>query len=123
MFYAFGWREQMAYATTDDPDDACLWEIVPGLSDKTNEDYVSIEAYNKPGLYLTSGTDTIVLAQAVSTLQQTNQTIKVVKGLSGDGVSFESVDKAGFYITIQDGNLVLTEGESVKDCTFYIQSK
>lgn len=95
-----------------------LWEIIPGKSDPANEHYVSIEAYNKPGLYVTVSTKGVGLSQDSFGALSAAQTFKTVKGLSGDGVSFESVSQPGNFLTIIDNKLTLTKGESPKDCTF-----
>jgi hypothetical protein len=111
---------------TNPKEEDSLWEIVPGKADPAKESYVSIEAYNKPGLYLTVNKDnSIGLTQDSFGLSfmSDQQTFKTVKGLSGDGVSFESISQPGYYITVTDDKLTLTKGEAAKECTFFISSK
>lgn len=97
------------------------WEIVPGKADKTNEHYVSIESYNKAGLYVTANAEnTVVLAQDADGQQAEAQTFKTVKGLNGKGVSFESVKYPGKYLTLADGVATLTDGSNKDACSFVI---
>ena len=99
------------------------WEIVPGKADTANEYYVSIEAYNKAGLYITANTEaTIVLAQDYDGKQAEAQTFKTVEGLAGEGVSFESVKYEGMYLTLADGVASLTDGSNKEACTFNIET-
>ncbi len=104
-------------------DEDMKWEIVPGLQDKTNENYVSIEAYNKPGLYLTAIKDEGVrLYQDAYDVLAMKQTFKTVKGLNGEGVSFESVAYPGYFIAVnEDGELILGNGSDKEACTFNIK--
>ncbi len=97
------------------------WEIVAGKADTENENYVSIQSRNKPGLYLkVSGTD-IILAQDYDGDQASKMTFKTVVGLNGSGVSFESVSKSGRFITVlSSGALVLTDGSDADACTFAV---
>lgn len=97
------------------------WEIVPGKADASNENYVSIESYNKAGLYVTAtAQDTVVLSQDYDGKQAEAQTFKTVKGLTGEGVSFESVKYEGMYLTLVDGKATLTDGSNKEACTFKI---
>ena len=113
---------EVGFKFSNPKEEDSLWEIVPGKADPANEYYVSIEAYNKPGLYLTvNKDDSIGLTQDTFGLSfmANQQTFKTIKGLSGDGVSFESVSQPGHFITVTDDKLTLTKGESPKDCTFF----
>lgn len=123
---------KVGMTATEDTGDS-KWEIVPGKADPDNASYVSIESWNRPGLYLqASGTD-IVLAQhatdnnSLSTDANVGKamTFKTVAGLNGraDTVSFESVSQEGMYITNQDNNLVLTNGTDTDACTFTVTSR
>lgn len=104
-------------------DDDCAWEILPGKSDPSNEYYVSIEAYNKPGLYLTVNNGNVRLAQDSTGNMAQKQTFKTVTGLSGDGISFESLIDPGNYITIgEDGKLTMSKGENPEACSFTINN-
>lgn len=75
------------------------WEIEKGKSDSTNENYVSIQAVYKPGLYLCVDGTNVVLTQqdTTSTALAKKMTFKTVE-LSTDTVgkvSFESVSTPG----------------------------
>lgn len=96
------------------------WEIVPGSCDKTNVHYVSIESYNKAGLYLTANQGNAVLSQDYAGIYGEAQTFKTVSGLAGSGVSFESVKFPGTYLTLKDGKATLTDGSDVSACSFTI---
>lgn len=98
-----------------------LWEIVPGKADETNAYYVSIESYNKPGLYLTVSENDVVLSQDASGDMAENQTFKTVEGINGSGVSFESISNPGMFVTIQSGVAILTNGEDADACSFVIE--
>ena len=104
------------------PEDA-YWEIVPGQADKANENYVSIESYNKAGLYVTADSEsTVVLAQNHDGKMQDAQTFITVQGLNGEGVSFESVKFPGKYLTLMDGVASLTDGSNKDACSFTIET-
>ncbi len=97
------------------------WEIEYGKADKTNEYYVSIESYNKPGLYITSIGKIANLSQDATGQSDKTQTFKTVEGLAGEGISFESVAFAGKYLTLEAGNVKLTDGSDAKACSFVIE--
>lgn len=103
------------------------WVLVDGKADRTNPAYVSIQAENKPGLYLTVDEDGMVtLAQDADALKTTaeKQTFHSVVGLSSsDGVSFESVSQPGLYLTVQNNVLCLTDGKEKEIATFFISNK
>ena len=88
---------------------------------------MSIEAENKPGLYITANADgSITLAQDVDASEQTakNQTFRTVKGLkTSRGTSFESVAYPGKYLVLKDGMLKLGTKEDKEEATFYIDKK
>lgn len=104
---------------SDDEEDG-RWVIKPGKADVGKASYVSIESYNKPGLYLTAINKLVKLSQNANGNLAEAQTFKTVEGLAGDGVSFESVAKPGMYLTYEDDLLKLTDGTSVDNCTFYV---
>lgn len=112
-------------ASKDDFD--AEWVITAGKADASNDAYVSIQAENKPGLYLTAEADgTVTLAQDADASEETaeKQTFHSVEGLdNGDGVSFESVSQSGMYLTIRDGVLCLTDGTDAENATFEISIK
>ncbi len=96
------------------------WEIVPGKADTENEYYVSLEAYNKAGLYITCGDGTVVLCQNHDSTMAELQTFQTCTGLAGEGVSFESVTYPGMYLTLSGGAATLTDGSDTAACTFQI---
>lgn len=96
------------------------WEIVPGKADKGNAHYVSIESYNKAGLYITAKEGAAVLAQDADGKQAEAQTFQTVTGLAGSGVSFESVAFPGMYLTLSGGKLTLTDGTDANACSFNV---
>lgn len=113
--------KKQIYAATDTLS-ASTWRITQGKADSENENYVSIEADDKPGLYIcTEGTSVILTQQ--DTLDRSlarRITFKTVEGLSGGGVSFESVAKPGYFLTVENGILTLSDGSSGADCTFHL---
>lgn len=124
--------KKVGMSKTKDPGDS-KWEIVAGKADPTNDSYVSIESWNRPGLYLrVSGTD-VVLAQhatdgntlSTDTSVGEAMTFKTVAGLNGteDTVSFESVATSGMYLTSKDDDLTLTDGTDADACTFTVTSR
>ena len=98
------------------------WQIMPGKSDTENENYVSIQSFNKPGLYIcTEGTSVILTQQAtLDTGLAKRMTFKTVKGINGSGTSFESVAKKGYFLTVKDGALTLSDGADADACSFII---
>jgi len=112
----------VGYSSAAKVEDA-TWEIVPGKADKEDDAYVSIESYNKPGLYLTARGDGIVLTQDTDASAGTANamTFRTLEGFAGDGVTFESVAYPGTYITCLDGDLVLSETPNAADATFSIE--
>ncbi len=98
------------------------WEIVPGKYDPANEGYVSIESYNKAGLYVTYGATKAYVAQDHDGSMALTQTFKTVLGLTGEGVSFVCVGNPGKYLSIVDGKATLTDGSDPTVCTFLIEN-
>lgn len=96
------------------------WEIVKGLYAPENENYVSIQAVNKPGLYLKNDNNVIMLTQNADGEQAKSMTFKTVKALDGTAgaVSFESVSEPGKFLTSFDGRLALTYGARGEHCSF-----
>lgn len=98
------------------------WEIIPGLSDSSNPFYVTLEAVNKPGLFLSAGDSSVVLSHChVSTLVD-GMTFQTVTGLAGEGVSFQSILDPGMYLTLSGGTVTLTDGADVNACSFIIEA-
>jgi len=99
-----------------------LWQITPGKADKNNENYVSIESYNKPGMYVTAAGKDCNLSQDSTGSASKSQTFITIEGLAGEGISFESVKFKGKYLAIVDGKATLVDGTGDKnDCTFVIE--
>ncbi len=98
------------------------WEIVPGKADAKEGSYVSIEAYNKAGLYVTYAATKAYLSQDHDGKQAQVQTFKTVMGLAGRGVSFECIANPGKYLSIVDGKAVLTDGSDANVCTFTMET-
>ncbi len=98
------------------------WEIVPGKYDPSNATYVSIESYNKAGLYVTYGATKAYMAQDHDGSMALTQTFQTVMGLTGEGVSFECVGNPGKYLAIVNGQATLTDGSDPAVCTFQIQT-
>lgn len=101
--------------------DDMLWELVPGRMDESNVQYVSIESYNKPGLYITATQNGVGLSQDDDGKKANAQTFITVMGLSGEGVSFESLEYVGMYLTLVDGVAKLTDGSDAEACSFSIE--
>jgi len=96
------------------------WEIVQGKADTENVYYVSLESYNKPGLYITASEGAVGLTQDSTGKMADVQTFKTVEGLAGEGVSFESVAFEGMYLTLSGGSASLTDGADAQACSFVI---
>ena len=89
-----------------------------------DKSYVSIESYNKPGLYITAVNKLLKLSQNFNGTMTDAQTFKTVKGLAGEGVSFESISAPGMYITYVSGKVLkLTDGSKADKCTFYLEAE
>ncbi len=119
--YPYTNRKVGGTATSDYASDK-YWEIVAGKSDPSDAYLVSIESYNKAGLYLTATADgQIVLGQDHDKSFADAQTFKTVSALDGKGgVSFESVAFPGQYLSIVDGVACLTDGSDPAVCSFNI---
>lgn len=100
-----------------------LWVIKPGKADTSKEEYVSIESYNKPGLYITELNNLVKLSQNYKKQWTKNQTFRTVKGLAGDGISFESILNPGTYLTHAGKSVLkMTDGSDKDACTFYLEA-
>lgn len=107
-------------------DNDSRWEINPGKADKSNEAYVSIESYNKPGMYLSASGNSVVLSHDydASETAANNMTFRTIKGLAGYGVTFESVSEPGHYIVNTVSGLMLSDApDSAEDATFVIDTE
>ena len=103
------------------------WEIEKGKSDSTNENYVSIQAVYKPGLYLCVDGTNVVLTQqdTTSTALAKKMTFKTVEAIDGTegNISFESVSTPGYFITVSGDNITLTDGSNTANCSFSVTNK
>ncbi len=109
--------------------EASSWELNPGKTDKTDEQLVSIESNNKPGLYLSvkdpvRGEIAPVLSQDAwgSEDEAQRMTFKTWTGMSGSGITFESVKYPGYYLTSEAGELKLVQHPEAEEATFYVSS-
>lgn len=101
-----------------------LWELEPGKADTSNEAYVSIQSYNKPGLYLSADENGVVLTQDANGWSDMAEkmTFRTLNGFAGYGVTFESVYMPGYYLVSEDGDLKLSNDPDERACTFTVQS-
>ncbi|MCR4745822.1 MAG: family 43 glycosylhydrolase [Lachnospiraceae bacterium] len=110
-----------------------LWQIVSGKANPDNDAYVSIESYNKPGLYLQVDTDKgVTMGQDYQkassdgfTTDSKRMTFKTLEGFDSsvtDGVTFESVKYPGYYLTVTDGELSVTSDPEDSACTFSVST-
>lgn len=100
-----------------------LWEIVPGKTDPQAETLVSLESWNKAGLYVTVSDSGVTLGQDADGGNAQAQTFRTVTGLSGTGVSFESVLLPGMYLTLSGGEASLTDGADAAAASFRITTQ
>lgn len=100
-----------------------LWEIVPGKADPQDDTLVSLESWNKAGLYVTASDSGVTLGQDADGKMAQAQTFRTVTGLSGTGVSFESVLLPGMYLTLSGGEASLTDGVDAAAASFQITTK
>lgn len=110
-----------------------LWEIEPGKADKNNDAYVTIESYNKPGMYLKTVDSKVVLSRDHNndsksdangiTADSEKMTFRTLEGFAGTGVTFESVAYPGTYMASVDGKLVLVDYYDKEECVFEVAPK
>ncbi len=94
------------------------WEIKESLAD-LGEEYVSIQAVNKPGLYIGVRDGELMLTQDDTGTMGRAMSFRTVEGINGKGgVSFESAAQPGKYLTVYDGKLILSCGNDADKCTF-----
>lgn len=102
-----------------------LWQIRPAKYNSENENYVSIESYDKAGLYITAEGTNLVLTQqdTLSKSLARKMTFKTVKAINGNAsaVSFESITKKGYFITMTTDGVTLTDGTDADACSFKIE--
>ncbi len=120
-------KGKQVYCSYVKEDEDSMWELNPGKTDKNNEQLVSIESNNKPGLYL--GIDEadfskVVLSQDVYGTDDEAQrmTFRTYKGLNGKGVTFESVKYPGYFLVSDDGSLSLTAEPDKNQASFIVET-
>ena len=120
-------KGKQVYCSYVKEDEDSMWELNPGKTDKNNEQLVSIESNNKPGLYL--GIDEadfskVVLSQDVYGTDDEAQrmTFRTYKGLNGKGVTFESVKYPGYFLVSDDGTLSLTAEPDKNQASFIVET-
>ncbi|MCH5185430.1 MAG: family 43 glycosylhydrolase [Oscillospiraceae bacterium] len=97
------------------------WEITKGKYDPDNENYISIQSVNKPGLYIKASDNSAVLTQDSDGVQAEAMTFKTVKALDGsDGVSFESITEKGKFLFSFGNKLILSYPYDLSSCSFNI---
>lgn len=116
--------QDMLVSTTAKEADA-KWELELGLADKDNDAYVSIQSYNKPGMYITVEDDErVTLAQHWDDNEtgRKRATFRTLEGFAGHGVTFESVLKPGYYLVSEGGDLVLSQNPDAEACSFDVDT-
>ncbi|SKC05497.1 Alpha-L-arabinofuranosidase B (ABFB) domain-containing protein [Lachnospiraceae bacterium] len=117
-------------AVTDDS----MWEIEKGKADEDNDAYVSIESYNKPGIWLQVDDDkTVSMGQDYQkassdgyTVDSKRMTFRTLNGFDKsvkNGTTFESVAYPGYYLTSKGGKLTVEKEPDAADCTFTISAE
>ncbi len=118
------------FSVTDDS----MWEIEAGKADTDKDAYVSIESYNKPGLWLqvdedmsvSMGQDYQKASSDGYTADSKRMTFRTLEGFDKsvkNGTTFESVAYPGYYLTSKNGELTVEKNPQASDCTFSIASE
>ena len=125
------WKAESSY---ENGEEDAMWEIEAAKYVPEGEDanyYVSIQAYNMAGLYLTYDLETgdVVITQddqrdgtAESDALQARMSFKTVMGENG-GVMFQCAANPDYYLAIIDGELVVTNTATAAQCTFRVQTQ
>lgn len=125
------YQEESAFANADD----ALWEIEAAkyVPEGMNADsYVSIQAYNMAGLYLSYdiATGDVVITQddekegtPESDAEQMRMSFKTVAGENGVGVMFQCVANEEYYLAIVNGELVVSNSATAAQRTFRVQTQ
>ncbi len=126
------WKAESSY---ENGEEDAMWEIEAAKYVPEGEDanyYVSIQAYNMAGLYLTYDLKTgkVVITQddqregtAESDALQARMSFKTVAGENGIGVMFQCAADSDYYLAIIDGELVVTNTATAAQCTFRVQTQ
>lgn len=125
------WKAASSFENEDD----ALWEIEAAkyVPDGMNADsYVSIQAYNMAGLYLSYdiATGDVVITQddekegtPESDAEQMRMSFKTVAGENGVGVMFQCVANEEYYLAIVNGELVVSNSATAAQRTFRVQTQ
>lgn len=95
------------------------WEIIEG---RGNDEYVSIQAVNKMGYFITNFNSHIKLIHDNDALIETAESMTFIEreGLCGEGVSYESMSEEGMYLTVVNDRLTLTNGSNKAQSSFIV---
>ena len=125
------WKAASSFENEDD----ALWEIEAAkyVPEGMNADsYVSIQAYNMAGLYLSYdiATGDVVITQddekegtPESDAEQMRMSFKTVAGENGVGVMFQCVANEEYYLAIVNGELVVSNSATAAQRTFRVQTQ
>ena len=110
--------------TNDGEEEDALWELEEGKSNPDNDAYVSIQSYNKPGLYISADENGVILTPDADGAAATREkiTFRSLEGFAGYGTTFESVYMPGYYLVSEDGDLKLSRNPDAESCTFLVDS-
>lgn len=108
------------------------WEIEPGKADKEKASYVTIEAFNKPGMYIRATEDGEAVlsrdhnndaksAADGTTIYTEEMTFHTVESYDGTGVTFESVAYPGKYLAVEKDVLTLTANYQNSGAVFSVK--
>ncbi len=135
MYYPIDLPTFWKAASSFEHEEDALWELelpkfVPQGESAAN--YISIQAYNMAGLYLTYDIETgrVYITQddekegtPKSDAQQKCMTFKTLSGENGVGVMFQCVADTNYYLAIVGGELVVTDGATAAQRTFRVQTQ
>ncbi|MBQ6794884.1 MAG: family 43 glycosylhydrolase [Clostridia bacterium] len=95
------------------------WEIIPG---RGNEEYVSIQAVNKMGYFITNYNSHVKVLHDNDATRETAQSMTFIErdGLCGEGVSYESMTEKGMFLTVVGNRVQLTSGHDKEASSFII---
>ena len=125
------WKAASAFENEED----ALWEIETAKYVPNGENpasYVSIQAFNMAGLYLTYDLETgrVYITQddemdgtPESDAEQIRMSFKTVAGANGTGVMFQCAADATYYLAIVDGEPVVSNSATAAQCTFRVQTQ
>ena len=128
--------DMLLWAETDLDDlDDMLWELEEAKYVPNGENgahYVSIQSYNKAGLYICYdvASGKVILTQDsedpasdAGKADKINMTFKTLVGENGEGVQFQCAADPDFYLASVNGRLVVTDGATIAQRTFRVQTE